>query len=216
MKNIRPSTYRSCQRFALLGSVATLSLLSAQANAQAYGPENPTNAYLEAQGNSTYINSVAPDPQIVIADPGTPTTAVDPVDVNGVGQMVVDVGGGFVGLCTGTLINPRTVIFAAHCVNDEAATDYGSSTGGTPIGFGFSNNNLPGVIDWLSNGNMTNAELAFFNANYVNYHPGSLEPDAVSFLYSDNGRQERQNTMQHNNVQTNEQTNERRKDRQEE
>ena len=185
MKNIRPSTYRSCQRFALLGSVATLSLLSAQANAQAYGPENPTNAYLEAQGNSTYINSVAPDPQIVIADPGTSDTSVDPVDINGVGQMIIDQQNGFIGLCTGTLINPRTVIFAAHCVNDRAPTDYGSATDDTPIGFGFSNNNRPGLIDWYFGGHMTNEALAFYNANYVNYHPGSLEPDAVSFLYSD-------------------------------
>lgn len=103
----------------------------------------------EAYANHTITSIDSLDPQIVIANPGTPTTALDnAVDVTGVGQMVVDIGGGFIGLCTGTLINPRTVIFAAHCVNDEAATGYGANSGGTPISFGFSSNNLPALREW--------------------------------------------------------------------
>jgi len=35
------------------------------------------------------------------------------------GLVVTGIGGGYIGLCTGTLINPRTVIFAAHCVNER-------------------------------------------------------------------------------------------------
>lgn len=170
---------QSVRRTMLLGSAATLSLLSVSARAETYGPSGD---FLEAQSSGTILDYTAAEPQIVIADPNTPTTAVDPVDVNGVGQMIIDVGGGYVGLCTGTLINPRTVIFAAHCVNDEAATDYGAATGGTPIGFGFSNDNYGPMLDWLYNGHMTNEALAFYNANYVSYHPGSLEPDAYSFL----------------------------------
>jgi subtilase-type serine protease len=53
-----------------------------------------------------------------------PTGSFDSlVDITGVGQVVVrpDQAGFVLGLCTGTLINPRTVIFAAHCVNDQAA-----------------------------------------------------------------------------------------------
>jgi uncharacterized protein with beta-barrel porin domain len=95
------------------------------------------------------------DPYIVVTDgiklnQPPPNGAYDRlVDVTGVGQMVVDSGDGFVGLCTGTLINARTVIFAAHCVNDEAAEDYGSASGGTPISFGFSADNLPALRRWL-------------------------------------------------------------------
>lgn len=153
---------------------------------------------------SGFVAPVAPDAQIVIANPGTPTTAQDTsgvtvngvAGVNGVGQMIVDSGGGFLGLCTGTLINPRTVIFAAHCVNEGgAATSYGKNSGGTAIGFGFAPSNLAGVRSWflptVAGGApnplqfKTNLAAAFFNANQVVYNPGSLEPLAESFLYSD-------------------------------
>ncbi|MEQ1688457.1 MAG: autotransporter domain-containing protein, partial [Sphingopyxis sp.] len=136
------------------------------------------------------INVAAPDPQILIANPGTPTTARDPVNITGIGQMFVNAGGGSVGLCTGTLINPRMVIFAAHCVNTRAAGAYGANTGGTPIAFGFEANtraNGPGQVDELlqwfiagPNQNRTNVAQALYNANYVNYNPLSLDPNSCT------------------------------------
>ncbi|WP_239987326.1 autotransporter domain-containing protein [Sphingosinithalassobacter portus] len=142
---------------------------------------------------------VTPLPNIVVANPGTPATAVDPNNITGVGQMIIDEGEGYVGLCTGTLINPRTMIFAAHCVNEEAATDYGSNQGGKPIAFGFNANNHIVTLDgegepdysqsalyqWLVAGHQTNKDLAIYNVEYVSYHPGSLEPESAGFLYSD-------------------------------
>lgn len=134
------------------------------------------------------------DPQIVIGHPGTPTTARDPVNVNGVGQMIIDNRDGTIGLCTGTLINPRTVIFAAHCVNSRAATAYGANGGGTAIGWGFSNNNnaagasaFGGWLNGIAGGAryQTNAGRFMYNANAVAYHPGSLEPGANRFRYGD-------------------------------
>ena len=134
------------------------------------------------------------EPQIVIGAPGTPTTALDPVNVTGIGQMVIDNRDGSVGLCTGTLINPRTVIFAAHCVNSRAQTAYGANSGGTAIGFGFaSNNNAAGASafgGWL-NGiaggarYLTNPGRFMYNVNALAYHPASLEPAAETFLYGD-------------------------------
>lgn len=62
-------------------------------------------------------------PSIIIRDDlgvGTPLAGpADTVDITGVGQMTVRANPTTtsMGLCTGTLINPRTVIFAAHCVN---------------------------------------------------------------------------------------------------
>ena len=143
-------------------------------------------------------DALEPDPEILIANPGTPTTARDPVNITGIGQQVIDQGGGFIGLCTGTLINPRTVIFAAHCVNSAAATSYGANSGGTAIGFGFETNtraNAAGQTDelvrWLLGGTggagkyQTNIAQAFYNVNQVKYNPLSLEPDAQEFLYGD-------------------------------
>jgi hypothetical protein len=144
------------------------------------------------------IQQITPEPEILIANPGTPTTARDPVNITGIGQMVVDAGGGSVGLCTGTLINPRTVLFAAHCVNTRAATAYGANSGGTAIAFGFETNtraNAPGQTDelvrWLLGGAggagryQTNTAQAFYNSNWLNYNPLSLEPASRGFLYGD-------------------------------
>ncbi|HWQ86645.1 autotransporter domain-containing protein [Brevundimonas sp.] len=165
----------------LRGSVAGLCLAAAATPALAQsGQPGP------AQGGFLNFGAVERAPQIVIANPGTPTTARDPVNVTGVGQMIIDQQNGFIGLCTATLINPRTVIFAAHCVNERAANAYGA--GGTPIGFGFSsNNNAAGNSafgGWLGN-HQTNTSRFMYNSNHVAYHPASLEPEANSFLYGD-------------------------------
>lgn len=155
-------------------------------------------ARLLPTGPGATIIKVDPEPEILIANPNTPTTARDPNNITGVGQMIVDAGGGFIGLCTATLINPRTVIFAAHCVNDAAATNYGANSGGQAIGFGFETNtraNAPGQTDelvrWLLGGAggagkyQTNLAQSFYNSNWVNYNPLSLEPEANGFLYGD-------------------------------
>ena len=91
----------------------------------------------------------APASAIVVTDGSSPARAVDPTNITGVGQMVVDEGNGFIGLCSATLINPRTVILAAHCVNDAPANAYGSAQGGIAIGVGFQANNLGPLRNWL-------------------------------------------------------------------
>lgn len=151
----------------------------------------------------TWTNSVSviqnePDPQILIALPGTPTTARDPANITGVAQMFTDNGGGSIGLCTGSLINPRTVLFAAHCVNSRAATAYGANSGGVGIAFAFETNtraNAPGETDelvrWLLGGPggagrfQTNTAQALYNVEAVAYNNLSLEPASRSFLYGD-------------------------------
>ena len=196
----------SRSRSFLLATAATMSIVVAgSAHAQSANLEDPTNVYRAAQDSvseaptNVFLEAqrgyaVAPvsdyiEPQIVISGPpGTPTTARDPVNVTGVGQMIVDTQDGFIGLCTGTLINPRTVIFAAHCVNEMPANAYGQNSGGRPIGFGFgSNNNVAGASafgGWLNN-YATNPGRYMYDANYVAYNPLSLEPDSAGFLYGD-------------------------------
>lgn len=118
-------------------------------------------------------------PGIIIATPGTPDSARDPAGINGVGEMVKDLGHGYLGLCTGTLINPRTVIFAAHCVNENpsgAAQDparYGTGPGQIPLAFGFrADNNV--AWQWTDR-HRTDPTNAIFNVNQVSYHPDSLK-----------------------------------------
>jgi hypothetical protein len=131
-------------------------------------------------------------PSVTINNNFTPTQAFDPVNITGIGNMFVNGGPGsqpgtvLLGQCTGSLINRRTVIFAAHCVNTRPATAYGGNSGGTPIAFGFETNtraNAPGQPDelamWLfpgPNTGRTNTAQSLYNANQVFYHPGSLAP----------------------------------------
>ncbi|GEM_PF-183242 len=143
--------------------------------------------------------------QIVISQPGTPTTARDTgPSVNGIGQMIISTpnpdGSVGLGLCTGSLINPRTVLFAAHCVNTRPATAYGSGSGGVAIGFGFNASNntaLPGgtstpLLNWLFGSvaagrapNLTSTAENFYTVNAVAYNPLSLAPAAQGFLFGD-------------------------------
>ncbi|HEY0621790.1 autotransporter domain-containing protein [Sphingomonas sp.] len=143
---------------------------------------------------ATQSGFVAPDeaidsPHITINNNFTPTQAYDPTNITGIGQVITDAGGGFIGTCTGTLINPRTIIFAAHCVNTRAATAYGANSGGVGVGVGFETNtraNAAGQTDelvrWLLGGTggagrfQSNTAQAFYNINQVFYDPRSQAP----------------------------------------
>ncbi|BCW87453.1 hypothetical protein sos41_05820 [Alphaproteobacteria bacterium SO-S41] len=110
---------------------------------------------------------------IVINNNFTPTQAVDTAGgVNGVGAIISDEGGGFIGICTGTLINPRTVIFAAHCVNDKAASAYG--VGGTAIGAFFNVSALPAIQAWYGGARQTNIANAAYTINQIAYDSRSV------------------------------------------
>lgn len=145
--------------------------------------------------------------------PGNPATGgnfanspdvLDPAGVNGVGQQIAFIQtsptAAGLSLCTGTLINPRTVITAAHCVYNFPAYNYGSDTGagggltgtvgatfgftnGIPLSFGFgSTNRCLGVAvngcavgqgayeQWRDSGFSTNVALNIYNANQVWYN----------------------------------------------
>ena len=140
--------------------------------------------------NVININDVVDSPDIAIRDNFAPADRFDPNNITGIGQIITDSGGGFIGTCTGSLINPRTVLFAAHCVNTRPATAYGANSGGVGAGVGFETNtraNAPGQVDelvrWLLGTGPTadgrfqsNQVQQFYNLSQVFYDPRSLAP----------------------------------------
>jgi subtilase-type serine protease len=144
----------------------------------------------------------SPSHAVVGNDNYTPDDLVDSVDITGVGQMVIDQQNGYIGLCTASLISPRTVILAAHCVNEDSggtairdASVYGASHGGIPIAFFFNaNNNVSGnsaIGHWLAGVNadgqyLTRPAENAYNANYVVYNTESTKLGvANNFLQGD-------------------------------
>jgi uncharacterized protein YhjY with autotransporter beta-barrel domain len=136
---------------------------------------------------STLLPQPVETPFIAINNTLTPTDARDPININGIGQIVVDNGGGSVGLCTATKINARVVLFAAHCVNNRAATDYGANSGGRGIAVAFETNtraNAAGqpdeLVNWLlgSGGGsgqfQTNSAQSLYNLSQVFWNTGSV------------------------------------------
>jgi len=128
-----------------------------------------------------------PSQAIVPNDNFTPTDIIDDTGVNGVGMFFRN--DGFV--CSGTLINPRTVLFAAHCVNSNPESDF--AEGNLRSAFSFDDNALPGFLNWI-NGDTDNGNVGFqshpdmfvYNISQIYYDPRSLaDPNAFGFLEAD-------------------------------
>ncbi len=113
----------------------------------------------------------APANALIPRDDVGPDNAIDTANTwAGVGQMfsAIDVGGGFfsIGRCTVQLINPRAVVFAAHCINDFPDSAYGVG-GPNGLGFGFAVDNTPGWQNWFFGGFTTDLGTDFYNAIQV-------------------------------------------------
>ena len=169
------------------------------------------NAFLGATALAGTALLATPASAIVINDNFSNATDIDTTAITGVGQMIVDEQNGFIGLCTASLINPRTVIFASHCVNEniagtgfQNATGYGAKFGGIPISFGFNVDNRCGERSWLGIPDSltticgisaaaapglkwkTNTTFQVYNSNFVTYNTNCCTlGQGLNFLQSD-------------------------------
>ena len=133
-----------------------------------------------ATGAIATLALATPAQAIVPNDNFTPAEIIDETGANGVGMFFRN--DGFV--CSGTLINPRTVLFAAHCVNDRPESDY--SENNIRSAFSFDDNALPGFQDWIGNGFASNPDLFVYNISQIYWNPQSNErPDSFGFLEGD-------------------------------
>jgi subtilase-type serine protease len=137
-----------------------------------------------AAGAIATLALATPAQAIVPNDNFTPTQILDEdTGANGVGMFAR--GDGFV--CSGTLINPRTVLFAAHCVNDRPESDYGTVVN-TAWSFDFDAIQLLNFIrDELGFTNGTfEQSINTFLVNQIFWNSQSNErPDSFGFLEGD-------------------------------
>lgn len=109
----------------------------------------------------------------------------------GVGGIFTNVPGSFgLGVCSGSLINPRAYLFAAHCVNGAAPEDYNGTDLRAAVSFNF--NARQGLINWLFNNSGTDVAEQFYLVSQIQYDPRSLldnielsSPGAGGFFEAD-------------------------------
>ncbi len=130
---------------------------------------------------ATAMLATAPANALIPRDDVGAAGAVDVDNVwAGVGQMFNLQPAPYVGLCTGSLVNPRAIMFAAHCVDNAADESYGALTGGIGISFGFNvENDFPGDLQqWIGAGYASQPDINLYNVLQVqtilNAPPGNF------------------------------------------
>ena len=127
------------RRCALLAAVSSFGLISTPAYSQITKDPVATeqivaNHEVDPLGPASVLPGINSPAQQAASVYSNSPQVLDPAgSINGVGQQIAFIQTGpttaGLSLCTGTLINPRTVITAAHCLYNNPAHMYGSNTG---------------------------------------------------------------------------------------
>lgn len=130
-------------------------------------------------------SAVVPNDSLLSRNPDgsiNETNALDQTGVTGVGVILFETPRGS-SICTTSLINPRTAILAAHCVNQIPDNAWNSSV---RAAVSFLDDALPGVDGWMQTGG-SRPDLATFQVLDVIYDPRSvaLRDDPNGFKQAD-------------------------------
>jgi hypothetical protein len=187
-------------RSLLLAGAALCALATAPAVAEEAGDLRKAAEVNETFTFNASVDAIrnAMQPRIIVRDDLSPTN--DPfealensIDADNTWAPVVqifrqsNVSGGIFFNCTGTLINPRTVLTAAHCVNSQSSEAYGlpGSGAANTMLLGFGPNTEDAIFNYLFTGARYSQGGVASSTDVIIHPSANLDNGGLPFPWAD-------------------------------